>query len=642
LVVGKEMPVLDLMRKHARSWFIKVALGAIIVTFVFIYGYSGPGEKSRDNIAEVNGTVITRDHFENVYQSQLEQIKFSYQGSLPPDLLEKLNLKKTVVQGLVNQVLLLQEAGRLGLMVTDEDVVQDIKSNSVFQNQGVFDVGRYRAYLKEIKLSPTNYEKMRKQELLEQQVVRLLTDGVKTDPKEIKQLWHFQNDKVVLSVLLFKADRVTEKVAPDPKDLEAFFKEHQAKYEIPPSLKLQYVAFSWRDLEKTLSISDEEALTYFNNHPREFTQPEQIRARHILLRVPPNSGTETREDVFKKAGEILSKIKAGEDFANMAQSVSQDEATAGKGGDLGYFSRGGLNPALEAAAFKLDVGMVSEPILTPQGYELIKVEEKKPETDPDFASVKDKIVKKLLEEKARKKADAISDNFYEQVYRSEDLQGPAKQFGLQVKQTDSVTQAGGIPDLGRDAKMMDEAFQLKTDDISKLSKVGDTYMVMKLLEKSKERLPTLDEVRSVVEKDYLKQQAMLTARKKAEEVIEELKKEPGDAEAAAKKFGVAWEKLEPVSRTASFIPKLGSAPEVNEMLTTLSMAAPVFATPIPAPEGVAVVRLVGLEQASDEQYAREADAYEGRVVEFRKMEFFKGWLRLFEERSKITINDKNL
>ena len=62
--------------------------------------------------------------------------------------------------------------------------------------------------------------------------------------------------------------------------------------------------------------------------------------------------------------------------------------------------------------------MVSEPILTPQGYELVKVEEKKPETDPDFASVKDKIVKTLLEEKARKKADAISDNFYEQVYRS--------------------------------------------------------------------------------------------------------------------------------------------------------------------------------------------------------------------------------
>src|SRR5208283_5044416 len=155
---------------------------------------------------------------------------------------------------------------------------------------------------------------------------------------------------------------------------------------------------------------------------------------------------------------------------------------------------------------------------TPQGYDLIKVEERKPETEPDFESVKNKIVEKLLEEKARKKTDAISENFYEQVYRIEDLQGPAKQFGLQMKQADSVTKAGGIPDLGNDPKIMDESFRLKTDDISKLLKIGDNYVVMKLLEKSKERLPTLDEVRSIVEKDYLKQQAALTARKKAEEV----------------------------------------------------------------------------------------------------------------------------
>jgi peptidyl-prolyl cis-trans isomerase D len=636
------MPVLDLMRKHARAWFIKVALGAIIVTFVFIYGWSGPGEKSRNYVAEVNGTAITYDQFVNVYESQLEQIKLNYKGSLPPELLEKLNLKKSVVQGLVNQALLLQEAHRIGLMVTDEDVVRDIRSNPFFQREGVFDVGLYSARLRDIKLKPSAYETLRKQELLEQQVVRLLTDAVKTDPDEIKRLWHFQNDRLDLSVLLIKADATRDKVSPDPKDLEAFFKEHQAKYEIPPSLKLQYVAFSWRDLEKTLSVPDEEALTYFQNHPKEFTQPEQIRARHILLRVPPNSGTETREEILKKAGEILSKIKAGEDFAKMAQSMSQDEATAGKGGDLGYISLGGLNPALEAAAFKLDVGMVSEPILTPQGYELIKVEEKKPEADPDFASVKDKIVKKLLEEKARKKTDAISDSFYEQVYRSEDLQGPAKQFGLRVKQADSVTKAGGIPDLGGDPKMIDEAFQLKTDDISKLLKIGDNYVVMKLLEKSKERLPTLDEVRSLVEKDYLKQQAMLSAHKKAEEVIEDLKKQPGEVEAAAKKFGATWEKLEPVSRDSGFIPKLGSTPEVSEMLTTLSMAAPLFATPIPAPEGAAVVRLAGVEQASDEQYAKEADAVERRVVEVRKAEFLRGWLRLFEEKSKITINDKNL
>ena len=144
----------------------------------------GPEEKSRNYVAEVNGTVITSDYFYKVYESELEKIRLRFGGSLPPDLLEKLNLKKSVVQGLVNQALLLQEADRLGFIATDEDVVKDIKSNPVFQREGTFDIGIYRAYLNNVKLTPSTYEKFRKQELLEQQVVRLLTDAVKTDPRK--------------------------------------------------------------------------------------------------------------------------------------------------------------------------------------------------------------------------------------------------------------------------------------------------------------------------------------------------------------------------------------------------------------------------------------------------------------------------
>ncbi len=634
--------MLDLMRKHARSWLIKVALGGIIITFIFWYGWSGPGGRSGNYVAKINGTVITYDHFYNVYENEMEKIRLRYKGSLPPDLLQKLNLKKKVLQGLVDRVLLIQEAGRLGLVVTDRDVVQDIRSNPLFQRDGVFDVGLYRNYLRSIKQNPSDYESLRKQELLEQQVVRLLSDAVTADPKEIKQLWHFQNDKLLLSVLLVKANESSEKKPPDTKDLEAYFKDHQSKYEIPASLNLQYVAFSWRDFQKSLSVSDEEAQAYFHNHPKEFTEPEKVRARHILLKIPPGADKKAREEIHKKAEEILAKIKAGEDFAKLAQSESQDEATAAKGGDLGFFTRGSLNRAVGAAAFKLKVGEVSKPIFTGQGYDLIKVEEKKPEKELSFAAVKDKIVAKLLEVKARKKAKAISGAYYEKVYRAEDIQGPAKEFNLPVKQADSVTKAEGIPNLGSDPKVMDEAFQLKTGDISKLLKVGDDYVLMKLLKRTKEHLPTLDEVRSAVEKDYLKQQAMLEARKKAEVVIEALKKEPNDPEAVAKKDGLTWEKLDPVSRTGGFIPKLGSSPEVNEMLTTLSTATPIFEAPVPTPEGAAIVRLVGVKKASEEKYSKESEELKRWVVEVRKTEFLKGWMRLFEDNSKVSINDKML
>ena len=196
--------MLDLMRKHARSWLIKVALGGIIIVFIFWYGWSGPGEQTRNYAASVNGTIISYGLFYNVYESEMAKIRLRFKGSLPSELLDKLNLKAKVVEGLVDQLLLMQEAQRLGMFVTDEDLVRDMRSNEVFQRDGVFDNRMYQAYLRSIKMSAALYEDSQRRQLLATQLIKLLTDGVKTDPEEIKRLWHFQNDKLVLSMLLVK------------------------------------------------------------------------------------------------------------------------------------------------------------------------------------------------------------------------------------------------------------------------------------------------------------------------------------------------------------------------------------------------------------------------------------------------------
>lgn len=628
------------MRKHAGSWLIKVALGGIIVVFVFFFGWSGPGDRSSNYVAKVNDTVVSYDQFYSVYESELEKMRLRFKGGIPKDLLDKMNLKKNIAQALVNQVLLLQEAKKLGFFVNDSDLVQDIRSTPMFQSDGVFDEGRYRAYLNSIKLTPAAFEETRKQELLEQQVVRLITDGVKTDPEEIKQLWHFQNDKLNLSLLLIKPEE--SQTPPDPKALEAYFKENQAKYEIQPSVDLQFVFFSWRDFQKKLSVSQDEVKAYYQNHPKEFTEAERIDARHILFKMPPDADAQLVEQVLKRAEFTKQVIEGGQDFKTVAQSESEDEATKDKGGDLGYFSRGTMNRELEKTAFNLEVGKVSDPVRTELGYHLVIVEDKKPETILDFELAKEKIEHNLIEDKARKIVGPDAERFYEQVYRSEDLETPAKQFDLQVRSANFVTRAGGIPDVTSDAKIMDEVFGLKSGEVSRLDRVGDNYLVAKLAAKHKERIPELQEVSSTVEKDFLKQQALAAARKKADEVIDALKQQPADADQIATKFGLEWEKLDPISRTAGFVPKLGGGQEINEMLTSLSPANPLFPSPISASAGVAVIRLTDVVKASDEQYAKDYQALEKWVLEVRKTEFLKGWLKVMEDKSKITYNEKML
>ncbi len=152
--------------------------------------------------------------------------------------------------------------------------------------------------------------------------------------------------------------------------------------------------------------SDEEMRSYYDAHKAEF---EEVRARHILIRAKgspmpadPAKKELTEEEALAKAQELRKKILDGADFAQVAAEES-DDSSKSKGGDLGFVHRGQLVPPFEQAAFALKVGEVSEPVKTPFGYHLIKVEEKK---DPSFEEAKPEITQRLQPQRSK---DAVED-----------------------------------------------------------------------------------------------------------------------------------------------------------------------------------------------------------------------------------------
>ncbi|MCX5872862.1 MAG: SurA N-terminal domain-containing protein [Deltaproteobacteria bacterium] len=634
--------MLDLMRRHASSWIIKVALGGIIIVFIFFFGWGGPGNKDRDYAAKVNDRVIGYDHFYNTYQTEVEKIRLRFRGAMPTDLFERLNLKKNVLDRLVDQEIMIQEASKLGLFVNESDIRHEILYDPNFQRNGVFDPEIFRMFLSSLKLTPDTYEKALKQELLADQVSKLVTDSVKTDPEELKTLWHFQNDKMTLAILMIKSEEPKDKSLVDEKDLESYFKRNESRYQIPASAKIEYVWFSWKDLLRNISVTDEEALSYYKSNQKEFVVPEKVQIGQILLRVPEKSTDQDKEDIKQKAVQLEEKLRTGSDFHQLAKANSQDDATASKGGDLGWITRGSMNPLIEDAAFKLKKGGISSPILTEQGYHLILTQEKVDETQTPFDEAKDQIVQNLRDEQAKRKIAQFADDFYEKVYRTENLPDPAKKFGLELSLIDLVTQEGGIPGVVDDPNISKEVFELKTGEVSKLVRSGENYLVVQLLEKRPERIPFLAEVRGLVEKDYAKDQALATATKTADGLIAAITKDQSDAEKIAKRNNLEWETLDAVSRTAGFVPQLGKSNQVSEMLTSVSQASPVYQTPLITPTGVAIVRLVKTDPASDEEYAKGAAEFRNWVLEVRRTEFLKGWLRMLRDKSSVEINQKLL
>ncbi len=169
-----------------------------------------------------------------------------------------------------------------------------------------------------------------------------------------------------------------------------------------------------RNVQTSVIVSDEEIAQYYHAHADEFRQPAAVRIRHILIRLPETPPSEQRAQARARAEKVLGELRGGADFAAIAAQHS-DGAAAKEGGDLGTMRKGELHPALEAVAFSLTPGTVSEIIKTDVGFNIIKVEER---TGGDVlsAEVREQIRQVLFNEKMRKRMSEYFEELKQKAY----------------------------------------------------------------------------------------------------------------------------------------------------------------------------------------------------------------------------------
>jgi peptidyl-prolyl cis-trans isomerase C len=155
-------------------------------------------------------------------------------------------------------------------------------------------------------------------------------------------------------------------------------------------------------MQESVKLDDAAVEKYYDDHKADY---EVLKARHILIRAKgapmqplPGKPELTDEEALAKAQAIRKRLLAGEDFATLAKAESDDSGSATQGGDLGDFRKGMMVPPFETAAFAAKVNEITEPVKTPFGYHLIKVESH--QTKP-LAEVRPEIEKKLRPELAR-------------------------------------------------------------------------------------------------------------------------------------------------------------------------------------------------------------------------------------------------
>ena len=618
--------MLDFMRRHAQSWMIKVALGAVVVVFVFWGIWNPQGGRERD-LVRIGDQAITIAEARNYYQNLRERYQSIYREKFTDEMIKKLGLKERAVKDLINKVLLLQEAHRLGLRVNSEEVQAAVQNYPAFQKDGIFDKAAYLRALQRARVTAKEFEANQTQMLLISKVQEVIVSSAKVSDREVLDLYQATFEKVNLDVLSLKPEDI-EGVSLTADEVKEYFSKHREDFKIPAKVMASYLLFDPKDYLKQVPITPKEMEDYYQNNREKFGQPKRIKVRHILIRFDPKD-SEAMAKARKKAESIREEAMKGKDFAQLAKQYSEDPGTKAQGGDLGYISRGQVVPEFEEAAFSLKVGGISNLVQTPYGSHILKVDEIQEAKIEPLEKVKNQIQSLLQTRKARELAHDEADQAYAVASKEKKLDGFAKEKNLRLTETGFFSANDKI-DL--DPKLKDSALSLGKGDISPVLRLGETFAVLQVLEKQEPRIPELKEAEKKVSEALRREKQKEKALTKAKEALEKLRK-GADFKSLASQEGMKIEETGFFDRGAE-PPKMTTSEELQKALSTLSLKNPYAENPIFFDGKYAVLRLKEEKKIDPVQFNSRKENYRRALIQQKQEMLLTNWLEDLLEQAK--------
>jgi peptidyl-prolyl cis-trans isomerase D len=584
---------LAFMRRHRSilKWLLVLVIGSFI--YFYIPTFFGPTAGSvGESLATVGGLPISVGEFQKAYLQTRQQYERVYQGRLNPEALKALGLENQVLEGLVARRLVVLEAKRLGISVTDDEVAHEIATSPSFQQEGRF-VGadQIKRYLESTGTTTDEFEDQVRSDLLRRRLETLVTAGVVVTPAEAEQEFRRRNEQVKAEYVLVDAARFRPQVSPSDADVASRFETRKESYKFPERRVVSYVLVDPDALQGRAAVTDREIEAYYGEHRDEFLQPEEVCASHVLIKVkarPEDPEGHSDAEARTLAEGLLSQIKGGADLAALAKARSEDKGSATRGGDLGCFQRGRMVPEFDDAAFALSAGQTSELVKTSFGYHIIRVASHREETTPALSQVRERIRSALLGQKAASLADAKSAALADLVRRGKSLEDAAKEQGLAVAKSSPFARGEAPPPLSSPA-LVAKAFELAPKQTSpEPFSLPRGIAFISLAEIQAPRLPQFEEVKARIKDELITEGALVQARAAAVALKARADKE--GLEKAAAGQGLVRKETSGLVGRGSALGDLGSSVTLDEAVFALSEKT--LSEPIPVADGIAVVRVL--------------------------------------------------
>ncbi len=593
------------LREFSKIFIILVA-AAFIALMVFEWGANYTSQSRRqDVVGEVNGKKLRYSEFNEMFQ-QLYKEESARTGktSFTDDDLQK--LRDQVWERFIQQVLFEQEMKRLGIAVSDSEIVyqifnyplEDFKRHPAFQTNGVFDMKKYRAALGNPQIPWMQIEQIYRQQIPYVKLQNFITNSVRVSDQEIRDEFIKNNIK----------------------------------------MKAEYLGVTnFQFLSDSLKVNDDEIKAYYNSHKEDFKQPERRQLAYVKFPI-----VTTKDDTLNVLDEfkhIKERLANGEKFSDLALEYSEDPSVKNNKGDLGYFAREDMVKPFSDAAFSAKVGEVVGPIQTTYGFHLIKVEDKKREKGKLKVKASHILMKvhpapsrvENVETNARLfSEDAKTNGFFEQ----------AKTNGYQVQTTPLFTKEGDfVPGIGNHPAIKAFAFAAELNEVSNVYHIDNGYIVVSLTKIEPEGYRPLDQVKQIIVNRIRLEKAKELAKEYIQQFSDQVKSGKAFVEIAGSdpQKKLRYQQVGPFTLTST-VPGIGFSVEFNA--TAFALNPGEISDLVETTRGFYYIKLLEKTAFDSTAFNAQKEAIKNRLLNEKRNQIFTNWYEHLKEKAEIVDNRK--
>lgn len=627
--------MLERIREGSQGPWAMAIIALIVLSFVFAGVGSYLTSSGTTAVATVNGEEISAQELERAYQNQRAQMESQFGESIAQLFSSEQYLadfRRNVLDRLIAEKLIQQQAQDMGLRVSDEQIRETIVQMPEFQFGGQFDNERFQAILRQNGFQVADFRNYLRTQMTQNQLTAALTNSAFSLDGEVELANALQRQTRDAKYAIVSSSAFADSVEVTDADVEAFYNNNIASFDTEEQVKLAYVKLSVDDLKDRVSVDEQAVRTYYDNNINSYGKEEERRVSHILI----DAGDDA-DAAREKAQSLKAELDNGADFAALAEANSDDTFSAENGGDLDFITPEMMDPAFDEAAFGLEnVGDVSDVVETEFGFHIIKLTELREAQIKSFDEVADEIRDTLLYDAAMEKYFELQNTMAEIAFEVPDtLEDVANAVDLPVQESVLFSRNTAPVELSSPA-VLDAAFSSQLVDEGLNSDIieldDENIVVVRVTEHLPQRTQSLDEVREGIEASVKADKAKEAAEAWAFDIAQQVRSGESVDDALAAK-SVTWE-------TAQAVPRAGGtlARAIVDTLFSLSLEGENKVDVATTVNGdVAVVELEAVN-AAPVLDAELGESLKQRLAQMQGQRVYQQYIEALRAKADVTVS----